>query len=758
MAPAGMDAAFTEMLFSSAAAGVALLDTSLRYVRVNDALAAINGVPADQHAGRFVRDVLPAAAADALEPLLRRVLAGEAVIDLPIDAEVEGLGRRHVVASYRPVRGADGEVTGIVAFIAERTPAEKLLRETENRLQRVSESGIVGFFDWHIDGRVLDANDALLNLLGYTRDDLTAGRIDWRGMTPPELEERDRPAVRALLEDGYHGPLAKAYFSKDGRRVPVLITSAFVDGSRERGVCVCLDDSARRAAEMRLERVLMQTPAAVGVLLGPNHVVQSVNEMFHRLLGRRDYVGRPAAEAAPELVAQGFLARMDEVYRTGTAFHGKDAPLVWDRDGDGTMYEGFFDFVYQPLFDAAGAVEGILVFAVEVTEQVRSRQEVERLLAESECARASADAANAQIREMEGLSRQLFALSPLPTWVYDRETLAFVEVNEAAVRHYGYSREEFLGMTLRDIQPDGEVSLVPQSLVAPSRTAARGVVRHRGSSGEVMDVELFSQDFERAGRPAGIVVVQDITERRRSEVALLEATHTAESANRAKSEFLAVMSHELRTPLNAIGGYTELLEMGIHGPVTQAQLQALGRIQLSQRHLLGLINEVLNYTRLETGAVHFALEEVPVREQLLAAEALVAPQARAKGLSLTVETCAAGLVARADAEKLRQILINLLGNAVKFTPEGGAITISAAPYDGVVRVRVRDDGIGIPADKLEAIFDPFVQVRADLTRPHEGTGLGLAISRDLARGMGGNLAAESTPGVGSVFTLTLVAA
>jgi signal transduction histidine kinase len=233
------------------------------------------------------------------------------------------------------------------------------------------------------------------------------------------------------------------------------------------------------------------------------------------------------------------------------------------------------------------------------------------------------------------------------------------------------------------------------------------------------------------------------------------ARDEAEAANRAKSEFLAVMSHELRTPLNAIGGYAELMEMGIRGPVTRAQLDDLRRIHLSQRHLLGLINEVLNYARLETGTVVFDVADVPVQEALSAAELLVMPQARSKGLTLVVHSAPPALVVRADAEKLRQVLVNLASNAVKFTDAGGRIEISCARAGDRARIQIRDTGMGIPPDKLDLIFDPFVQVRSDLSRPHEGTGLGLAISRDLALRMAGDLTVESSPGTGSTFTLTL---
>jgi signal transduction histidine kinase len=185
------------------------------------------------------------------------------------------------------------------------------------------------------------------------------------------------------------------------------------------------------------------------------------------------------------------------------------------------------------------------------------------------------------------------------------------------------------------------------------------------------------------------------------------------------------MSHELRTPLNAIGGYAELMEMGIRGPVTEPQREDLSRIQRSQRHLLGLVNEVLNYAKLESGSVRYAAADVAVHEAVADAAALVAPQARAKGLALSVRECRADLAARADPEKLRQVVVNLLSNAIKFTDHGGAELFVTCDDDaGTVAIRVRDTGIGIPADKLGVIFDPFVQVRADLTRTADGAGLG----------------------------------
>jgi signal transduction histidine kinase len=251
--------------------------------------------------------------------------------------------------------------------------------------------------------------------------------------------------------------------------------------------------------------------------------------------------------------------------------------------------------------------------------------------------------------------------------------------------------------------------------------------------------------------------------RRELERRIAEAEHArrdAERASRAKSDFLAVMSHELRTPLNAIGGYAQLLELGVHGPVNDAQRDALARLARSQAHLLRLINDVLNFAKLDAGQVQYAVADARLDETLAGLELLVAPQVRAKGLTFAWQSCAGDggppLTVRADPDKLQQILLNVVANAIKFTPVGGAIDIECeAVGAGRVHVRVRDTGVGIPAEKLPFIFEPFVQGDRALNRPHDGVGLGLAISRDLARGMDGDLTVESVVGEGSVFTLVL---
>lgn len=443
---------------------------------------------------------------------------------------------------------------------------------------------------------------------------MTTGEATWHVDQHLPIERNGR--VEDVWWTYSYSPVHDDDGSIAGTLVVCQETTQRVIGERERGQLL----SALEVERSRLAEVFRQAPSFLAVLRGPEHVFERVNDAYYGLVGHRDIVGRPVSEALPEVRDQGFIDILDGVLETGEAFVGREVPIMLARTAGAAAEERFVNFVYQPLAEADGVRSRIVAHGTDVTEQVRARYEVERLL---------------------GAER--------------------------------------------------------------------------------------------------------------------EARAEAESANRAKSEFLAVMSHELRTPLNAIAGYVQLLDMGIHGPVTDAQHEALDRVARSQQHLLGLINDVLNLARIEAGRVDYSIEDVALADVVNVTGTMIEPQLMAKRLTYRTKI-ENGVVARADHDKVQQILLNLLTNAVKFTPAGGSITVDVASRHEVpnmVFLRVTDTGIGIARDKQSSVFEPFVQADPSRTRRTEGTGLGLAISRDLAHGMGADLRVRSVEGKGSTFTLSL---
>lgn len=344
--------------------------------------------------------------------------------------------------------------------------------------------------------------------------------------------------------------------------------------------------------------------------------------------------------------------------------------------------------------------------------------------------------------------------------VMNREDSCIRFVNPAAEALFGRGSEDLVGQVFGHPATAGDTTEIE-------------IVR---KGGRVVHAELRVVETTWDGRPALLVSLRDVTDRKSAEERarqLIEeraAREDAEIANKAKSEFLAMMSHELRTPLNAVLGYSELLESGVYGPVSDEQRSQIARIRASGQHLLGLVNEVLDLAKVDSGRVSVERKKGRCTEVLNASLALVLPSAEARGITIPPSVPESKDCYLGDESRVRQILLNLLANAVKFTEPGGQVTVemgvTAASEDapdmpvqaGWSFFKVADTGIGIPEDQLETIFSPFVQVEGGWTRKRGGVGLGLTISRRFARLMGGDLKVRSAPGEGSTFTLWLPAA
>ncbi|MGZ8457382.1 MAG: PAS domain-containing sensor histidine kinase [Gemmatirosa sp.] len=597
------------------------------------------------------------------------------------------------------------------------------------------------------------------------------------------------PIGRALAGERSHGQFLLRARGTDATR-PVRAAAAPIagpDGAILGAVAVLTDMTKVRAAAAERERlvaaldaertllrtVLDQLPVAVFIVEAPSGRVLTLNAAVARVWGEprplTDAVGRYSDEWVGYHL-DGRRIASDEWPVARAALGGE---TVTDWVGEIARPDGArvtIEVSAAPVHDAAGRTVAAVAVAADITARAHAARERDRLLHELEVERA----------------RLAYVFQQAPTFLAVVRGPAHVfELANAAYEHL-VGRRDLVGKSVLEALPElrdqGFVALLDQVLATGEPFVGRelpiSLARTPGTAPEPRFVDfVYLPVVEADGTRSGVIahgsdVTEQVQARREierllgeSERARLDAEAAraeAQAANRIKGEFLAVMSHELRTPLNAIGGYVELMELGIRGPVTPQQREDLARIQKSQRHLLGLINGVLNYSRAEAGAVHYEVADVPLDAVLATCETLIAPQARAKDIALQFAACHEPLTARGDREKLQQIVVNLLSTAVKFTAPGGAVTLacrrdSHASGAASVVVTVADTGRGIAADQLERVFEAFVQVDTRLTRTEEGMGLGLAISRDLARGMGGDLTAESALGAGSTFTLTLPA-
>lgn len=495
------------------------------------------------------------------------------------------------------------------------------------------------------------------------------------------------------------------------------------------------------ASEELLRLLVNSTKDYAIFVLDPSGHVASWNQGAERIKGYKahEILGRHfSCFYPPEDLRNGKTERELQI----AAAEGRYEEEGWRLKKDGSRF--WANVVITAFKDESGKLRGFS----KVTRDITERKRVEDLLQES-----------------EERHRKLFENNPHPTWVFDRETLRFLAVNSAAVCNYGYSQEEFLARTIKDIRPPEDIPKVLENITQEDGKGSAGVWQHRRKDGTIIDVEITSYSLNFSGRPAEVVVAVDITQRRRDEEERRRFTERLAAANRElelrnravqratelKSKFLASMSHELRTPLNAIVGFSDLLAEQTAGQLNAKQLRFVHHIKQGSSHLLQLINDILDLSKIEAGQLEFRYEDFEIQDALPDVLSTLRPLAVTKNITVK-ENLPISSVIHADRVRFKQVLFNLLSNAVKFTANGGKVEIETCERGNMAYLSVTDNGIGIRVEDQTLVFEEFRQAEGS-PGAHEGTGLGLAITKRLVEQQGGSITLESKFGKGSKFTV-----
>ncbi len=645
---------------------------------------------------------------------------------------------RPIDDSAAPMRDGAGVIIGTVLVfrdVTERKQAEEALRGSEARYRAIVEATPECVKLVSPNGTLLQMNPAGLGMVEADHADSVLGQCIYHVLSPTSRGEYQAFNERVCRGEG--GRLEFDIIGLKGtlRHMETTAVPLPTPGGGFNHLAVTRDVTDRRQAEADKQRLLREVeaereqlaqvfqmaPSFMCVLRGPDHVYERANERYFELVGRRDFIGRRPREAFPEVARQGFFEILDTVYKTGEPFVGKDMPIVICRGG--TMEERYREFVYQPLRDGNGAVSGILVNGIDLTD--RKRVEAER-------ARDAILLANVHdavvVTNLDGI---------VTYW------------NDGATRLFGWTVEEMLGRPYADRFPE------------PVRSWVAAEIRSRAEGSEwTGEYEDYRKDGSRVwidarvtrvsdtdGRMVGILgLSHDITERKRAEAALKEM-------DRRKDDFIALLAHELRNPLAPIRNGLQVMQLS-DDPANRERVQAMMSRQLS--HMVRLVDDLLDVSRIGRNKMELRRATISLAEMVESAVETARPVIDEAGHELTVSLPSREILLNADLTRLAQVFSNLLTNSAKYTERGGRIELSAEQRDGIVVVTVRDTGIGIPAEALPTIFDMFSQVDRPIERSGGGLGIGLALVKGLVEMHGGTVTAWSDgQGMGSSFTVNL---
>lgn len=747
---------FLESLLMNVPDVVFCKDKNGVYLECNPAYSEWVGIPFENIVGKTDYDLFGREIADYIRTIDKKVMSEDHPYKNAEWVTFSDGRRVFLETQASPLKSLDGEIKGIVGIgrdITDRRNKEKSLYEIKNELSQLVNGSAIPMFVIDKDHTVIYWNKACENLTGIPAGEMI-NQKNYSQIFYPE----NRPILADFIIDGnveliqsYYGKKdlkslssvgayeALDYFPKMNKwflfnAAPLRDTKGNIIGAIES----FQDITATKKAE---EELLKQHEQLISVLEAIDEPVYVCDPETYQLL----FVNSPVKADHGEVIIG---------KKCYSVLQNRDSPCPFCTNekilGVNTGKTHVWEFQnnitkrwYRCIDKAIEWTDGRLV-RFEMAIDIHEHKLSEKALQESE-------------ERLEAIST--FAQDAIIA-IDNKGNITFW--NKAAERIFGYSREEVLGQ-------DVHLWLAPQAY-HKTCTSAFSIFQKTGEGSAVgksleltaknrngieFPIELSLSSVMLKNEWTAIAVIRDATERKKFEEALLQAKRAAETANRTKSEFLANMSHELRTPLNSIIGFSEVILDGFAGDVNDRQYRYLNNISSSGKHLLGIINDILDLSKVESGKSQLEIEKVPVLDILGEMISFMQPLAANKEIVLKLRVNPDFSHMLADKAKLKQIIYNLLGNAIKFTDAGGHVTIKARSDGEFAYISVIDTGIGISENDLEKLFKPFTQLDSSSSRQYEGTGLGLALARELVELHNGKIWVESEPGKGSNFTFTL---
>lgn len=644
---------------------------------------------------------------------------------------------------FHPIYHDDQKVVGATIFgrdITERKRQEEKLRYTENLYKSVVNTQHEMICRFQPDTTISFVNHACVRYLSKPTDRLIGKKF--LELIPVQEHQQFVKGLRQIAKEGKPATHKYIVETTEGRRcwhhwtiIPVYNHEGILAEFQAAGLDITskmMAEQKMRASEEKFRTLVLAAPVGIfltnrqGHCTWTNKKLQEIgNFSFEEALG--DGIFQNLHPEDKKII----LKLWKESKQNEALFHKKMECRYLLNSGE----VKWIFVTFTPLMSEDQRVIGF----VGIVEDVTDRKQSELLLKESEVK-----------------YKYLFENNPNPLILLDAATDVILDVNEASIEKYGYTRKEFIGLPLQHLQhKDDRIACVNhrEQMKKESPDISQAVCRHKTKDGKIIYVNIHAHAYEQDGNQKELILINDITERKRYEDELIGTKGELEKALQIKDEFLSVMSHEIRTPLNAIIGLSHLLKEQDH---LASQEDTLSTLSFSADHLLTLVNDILDFSKLQAGKLKLENIAYDLHELALQTVRLFQTHAREKQISLTLdidEKLPPQLMG--DPTRLSQILNNLLSNAVKFTDKGAIILSLNRKSTAQLRIKVKDSGIGMTKEEQAHIFDAFTQANSSTNRKYGGTGLGLTITKKLVNLLGGTLSLKSKPGAGTTFIIDL---